>query len=68
MSKLGQLLVTFFAIQLAILAEGVPPLATARPYPARWPCSLPHPSTLAFVAATAGTLLAIAYPTRSRPA
>ena len=63
MSKLGQLLVTFFAIQLAILAEGVYHRWRQRDHtPARWPKFLPHPSTLAFVAATAGTLLAIAYP------
>ena len=63
MSKLGQLLVVFFAIQLAILAEGVVHRWKHRePASSRWPRFLPHPSTVAFVAATAGTLLVIAYP------
>ena len=63
MSKLGQLLVVFFAIQLAILAEGVIHRWKHRaPASSSWPRFLPHPSTVAFVAATAGTLLVIAYP------
>jgi arabinofuranan 3-O-arabinosyltransferase len=63
MSKLGQLLVVMFALQLAILAEGVLHRWRHRgPAPARWPGLLPDPATLAMVSATVGTVLVIAYP------
>ncbi|MCU0277737.1 MAG: DUF3367 domain-containing protein [Candidatus Nanopelagicales bacterium] len=63
MSKLGQLLVVLFAVQLAILAEGVLHRWRDRgPRSARWPGFLPHPRTLTLVGATLGTLLVIIYP------
>ena len=63
MSKLGQLLVVLFAIQIAILTEGVVHKWRKRgAVSSRWPKFLPNPRTLALVAATAASVLVIIYP------
>ncbi len=63
MSKLGQLLVVFFAILMAILVEGVIERWRNRgTRPSLWPAVIPHPRTLALVATAVGVVLAASYP------
>ena len=63
MSKLGQLLVTFFGILLAILVEGViQRWRQHSPKPARWPRWLVRPATLALVGTAIASLLVVAWP------
>jgi arabinofuranan 3-O-arabinosyltransferase len=63
MSKLGQLLVTFFGVLLAILVEGV--IQRWRdhpPAPSWWPGRLLRPATLALVGTAIASILVVASP------
>jgi arabinofuranan 3-O-arabinosyltransferase len=63
MSKLGQLLVTFFGILMAILVEGViSRWRENRPKPARWPRHVPRPATLALSGTIFASIAALAWP------
>ena len=63
MSKLGQLLVTFFGVLLAICVEGViQRWRDQGPKPARWPRWLAPPATVSLVATAVAAVCVVAWP------